>query len=91
VVSAGNQSIYAQVIDDSKGVTLAGISTSSEAIAKTIKHGGNVDAAKKVGLAIAKAAIAKGVKKVVFDRNGNLYHGRIKALADSAREGGLEF
>jgi large subunit ribosomal protein L18 len=79
--------IYAQVIDDSKGETLASAST----LAGKINQGGNVAAAKEVGRLVAEAAIAKGVKKVVFDRGGYLYHGRIKALADAAREAGLEF
>jgi large subunit ribosomal protein L18 len=77
--------IYAQVIDDQKGETIASASSLK------LKTGGNVAAAKEIGKAIADAATAKGVKKVVFDRGGFLYHGRIKALADAAREGGLEF
>ena len=77
--------IYAQVIDDATGVTLASASTIK------LKTGGNVAAAKEVGTEIAKKAVEKGVKKVVFDRGGFLYHGRIKALADAAREAGLEF
>ncbi len=77
--------IYAQVIDDQKGETLASASTIK------LKTGGNVAAAKEIGKAIAEQATAKGIKKVVFDRGGFLYHGRIKALADAAREGGLEF
>jgi large subunit ribosomal protein L18 len=79
--------IYAQVIDDAQGVTLASAST----LAGKINAGGNVAAAKEVGKLVAEQAIAKGVKKVVFDRGGYLYHGRIKALADAAREAGLEF
>ena len=78
---------YAQVIDDQKGETLAAAST----LALKLKTGGNVAAAKEIGKAIAEKATAKGIKKVVFDRGGFLYHGRIKALADAAREGGLEF
>jgi large subunit ribosomal protein L18 len=77
--------IYAQVIDDEKGVTLASASTIKG------KSGGNIAAAKEIGKAVAEAAVAKGVKRVVFDRGGYLYHGRIKALADAAREAGLEF
>ena len=77
--------IYAQVIDDQKGVTLASASTIK------LKTGGNVAAAKEIGKTIAELATQKGVKKVVFDRGGYLYHGRIKALADAAREAGLEF
>jgi large subunit ribosomal protein L18 len=79
--------IYAQVIDDQKGVTLA----SASSLAAKLTTGGNVAAAKEIGKAVAEAAIAKGVKSVVFDRGGYLYHGRIKALADAAREAGLEF
>jgi large subunit ribosomal protein L18 len=79
--------IYAQVIDDQQGVTLA----SASSLALKLKTGGNVAAAKEIGKAVAEAAQAKGVKQVVFDRGGFLYHGRIKALADAAREAGLEF
>jgi len=79
--------IYAQVIDDQKGETLVSAST----LALKVKTGGNVAAAKEIGKAVAEAAVAKGVKKVVFDRGGFLYLGRIKALADAAREAGLEF
>jgi large subunit ribosomal protein L18 len=79
--------IYAQVIDDAKGETI--ISASS--LAGKLKTGGNVAAAKEVGKLVAERAIEKGIKKVVFDRGGYLYHGRIKALADAAREAGLEF
>jgi large subunit ribosomal protein L18 len=79
--------IYAQVIDDQKGVTLVSAST-LQAKAKT---GGNVAAAKEIGKSIAELAVAKGIKRVVFDRGGFLYHGRVKALADVAREAGLEF
>jgi large subunit ribosomal protein L18 len=79
--------IYAQVIDDQKGETLVSAST-LQAKAKT---GGNVVAAKEIGKTIAEQAVAKGIKQVVFDRGGYLYHGRVKALADAAREAGLEF
>ena len=79
--------IYAQVIDDQKGETLASAST----LALKLKTGGNVAAAKEIGKVIAERAVAKGVKRVVFDRGGFLYHGRVKALADAAREAGLEF
>ena len=79
--------LYAQVIDDGKGETLASAST----LALKLVTGGNVAAAKEVGKAVAEQAVAKGVKRVVFDRGGYLYHGRIKALADAAREAGLEF
>jgi large subunit ribosomal protein L18 len=79
--------IYAQVIDDQNGVTLA----SASSLALKLKAGGNVAAAKEIGKAVAEAATAKGIKKVVFDRGGFLYHGRVKALADAAREAGLDF
>ncbi len=80
--------IYVQVIDDSKGQTVVSAS-SIEKSAKT--NGGNVAAAKAIGKAIAERAKEKGIKKVVFDRGGYIYHGRVKALADAAREAGLEF
>ena len=79
--------IYAQVIDDARGITLAAASSAE----KSAVNGGNVQGAKKVGQLIAQRANEKGIKKVVFDRGGFLYHGRIKALADVAREAGLEF
>jgi large subunit ribosomal protein L18 len=79
--------IYAQVIDDQKGETLVSAST----LSLNLKTGGNVAAAKEIGKAVAERAREKGIKKVVFDRGGYLYHGRIKALADAAREAGLEF
>jgi large subunit ribosomal protein L18 len=79
--------IYAQVVDDQKGETLAAASS----IQLKLKSGGNVAAAKEIGKAIAEKAREKGIKQVVFDRGGFLYHGRIKALADAAREAGLEF
>ena len=79
--------LYTQLIDDSAGTTLASAST----LAGKIKTGGNVAAAKELGKLIAEKAAEKGIKKVVFDRGGYLYHGRIKALAESAREAGLEF
>ncbi len=83
--------IYAQVIDDSKGETLVAASTLEAEIKPQKGHKGNVGTAKKVGELIAKKALNKGIKKVVFDRGGYLYHGRVKALADAAREAGLEF
>jgi large subunit ribosomal protein L18 len=79
--------IYAQVIDDQKGETLA----SASSMAMKLKTGGNIAAAKEIGKALGERAVAKGVKRVVFDRGGYLYHGRVKALADAAREAGLEF
>ena len=83
--------IYAQIIDDEAGVTLAAASSLMPEIRKEPGHKGNVATARKVGLAIARIAKEKGITKVVFDRNGFLYHGRVKALAEAAREGGLEF
>lgn len=81
--------IYAQVIDDEKGVTIAAASTVEKGLKEN--YGGNVAAAKAVGKLIAEKALAKGVTEVVFDRGGYLYHGRIAALADAAREAGLQF
>jgi large subunit ribosomal protein L18 len=83
--------IYAQVVDDVAGTTLAHASTLSRDVRGVIDESTKSDAAKKVGQSIAKLLIAKGIDKVVFDRNGYLYHGRIKALADAAREAGLKF
>ena len=83
--------IYAQVIDDGSGVTLVSASTVQGRTKGEKRTGGNVASAKEVGKAIAQRAQEKGIKKVVFDRGGYLYHGRIKALADAAREAGLEF
>lgn len=81
--------IYAQVIDDVNGVTLA--SSSSKVKELNLKHGGNIEAAKAVGADVAKKALAKGIEGVVFDRGGFLFHGRVAALADAAREAGLQF
>jgi large subunit ribosomal protein L18 len=83
--------IYAQVIDDTTGTTLAAVNTAQGGQKGAKRTGGNIASAKEVGKAIAQRAKEKGVKKVVFDRGGYLYHGRIKALADAAREAGLEF
>lgn len=83
--------IYAQVIDDDRQVTLCAASTLSPELKAREGHGGNIDAACEVGRLIAARAKAANVDKVVFDRNGFLYHGRIKALADAAREAGLDF
>ena len=83
--------IYVQVIDDNTGMTLAAASTADKELKPAVKTGSNIEAARKVGAAIAKKAAGKGVKKVIFDRGGYIYHGRVKALADAAREGGLEF
>jgi len=81
--------IYAQIIDDQKGVTLVAASTLDPDLKG--QFGGNKEAAKKVGMLTAQKALAKGIKNVVFDRGGLIYHGRIAALAEGAREGGLEF
>lgn len=83
--------IYAQIIDDSGGTTLVAASTLDKDLSGEKGHKGNVGMAKKVGQLIAKRAIEKGLKSVVFDRGGYLYHGRVKALAEGAREAGLEF
>jgi large subunit ribosomal protein L18 len=90
-VFRSSKHIYAQVIDDEKGETLAAASSMEKDLRGSLKTGANKDAAKAVGKLIAERASAKGVKDVVFDRGGYLYHGRIKALADAAREGGLNF
>ena len=90
-VFRSSKHIYAQVIDDVKGVTLAAASSVEKDMRGSLKTGANVDAAKAVGKMVAERAIEKGVKQVVFDRGGYLYHGRVKALADAAREGGLNF
>lgn len=83
--------IYAQLIDDAKGVTLAHASTTEKDVKGKVKSGATIDAAKQVGLLIAERGKKAEVKEVVFDRGGYLYHGRVKALADGAREGGLAF
>jgi large subunit ribosomal protein L18 len=83
--------MYAQIIDDIKGVTLVAASTTEKAMKEKLKKTWNVEAAKEVGKLIAERALAKGIKEVVFDRGGFKYHGRVKALADAAREAGLKF
>lgn len=83
--------IYTQVIDDMNQRTLVSASSIDKEFNERKSHKGNIDAAKLVGKLIAKRALAKGIKKVVFDRGGYMYHGRVKALADAAREAGLEF
>jgi large subunit ribosomal protein L18 len=86
------KNIYAQIIDDTSFSTLVQISTISKDIRDTVQgKSGNKDGASMIGKLIAQKALEKGIKKVVFDRNGFLYHGRIKSLAEAAREGGLEF
>ncbi|MNI64039.1 50S ribosomal protein L18 [compost metagenome] len=83
--------MYAQIIDDTNGVTIVAASTQDKELKESVSNGGNVDSARKVGELIAKRAKEQGVDKVVFDRGGYLYHGRVQALADAAREAGLEF
>lgn len=83
--------MYAQVIDDTKGVTIAAASTLDKELKGNIENGGTVEAAAKVGALVAERAKAKGITRVVFDRGGYIYHGRVRALADAAREAGLEF
>lgn len=87
-VFRSNTNIYAQIIDDEKGITLVSASSLDKEL--NLKNV-NIEAASKVGESVAKKAVKAGIKKVVFDRGGYLYHGRVKALADAARENGLEF
>lgn len=86
-VFRSNKNIHAQIIDDVNGVTLVACSSTSLKLA----NGGNIEAAKTVGAEIAKAALAKGIEAVVFDRGGYVYHGRVAAVAEAAREAGLKF
>jgi large subunit ribosomal protein L18 len=90
-VHRSSKNIYAQVIDDVAGKTIAAASTLEKDLRGNLKTGADTDAAAAVGKLIAERAVAAGVKSVVFDRGGYLFHGRVKALADAAREGGLEF
>jgi large subunit ribosomal protein L18 len=90
-VFRSSKHIYAQVIDDIKGETLVSASSLEKEMRTTLKTGANIEAAKVVGKQVAARAASKGIKDVVFDRGSYLYHGRIKALADAAREGGLNF
>ncbi len=90
-VFRSNKHIYAQIIDDAKGGTLVAASSLDADAKPDIKNGGNVAAAKTVGKLIAQRAKAKGIEAVLFDRGGYIYHGRVKALADAAREAGLKF
>jgi large subunit ribosomal protein L18 len=90
-VHRSSKHIYAQVIDDTKGVTLASASSLEKVQRDAGKTGADIEAAKVVGKLVAERASEKGVKNVVFDRGSYMYHGRIKALADAAREGGLSF
>jgi len=90
-VFRSNKHIYAQVIDDAKGATLTAASTLDADAKKDLKQGGNIAAAKAVGKLVAQRAKAQGIETVLFDRGGYLYHGRVKALAEAAREAGLKF
>lgn len=90
-VFRSNKNIYAQIIDDVKGMTLVAASSLDADLKDQIKTGGDKAGAKKVGEAIAKKAIEQGIETVVFDRGGYVYHGRIKELAEGAREAGLKF
>jgi large subunit ribosomal protein L18 len=90
-VFRSSKQIYAQVIDDAKGTTVAAASTLDKSLREKLKSGANIEAAAEVGKLIAERAVGAGITNVVFDRGGYLYHGRVKALADGAREGGLKF
>ena len=90
-VFRSSQHIYAQVIDDDKGVTVAAASSLEPDLRKSLKTGANREAATEIGKLVAERAVKAGVKDVVFDRGSYLFHGRVKALADAAREGGLNF
>jgi large subunit ribosomal protein L18 len=90
-VFRSSKQIYAQIIDDVRGHTVAAASTLETDLKGKLKTGATVDAAKEVGKLVAERAVQAGVKQVIFDRSGYLYHGRVKALADAAREGGLDF
>ena len=90
-VFRSSNNIYAQIIDDTNRVTLVAASSLEEAVKSAVNHTGNKDAAKKVGELVAKKAVEKGITEVVFDRGGYIYHGRIKELAEGAREAVLKF
>ena len=90
-VFRSNKNISAQIIDDVNGVTLVSASTIDKELKDGIKYGGNKEAAKAVGKLVAEKALAKGIEEVIFDRGGYIYHGRVKELAEGAREGGLKF
>jgi len=90
-VFRSSKQIYAQIIDDVKGATLVSASTLEKTQREALKTGADINAAKSVGKLIAERAAAAGIKQVVFDRGAYMYHGRVKALAEGAREGGLEF
>ena len=90
-VFRSSKHIYGQIIDDNKGITVASASSLETNVKKQFKNCGNKEAATTVGKLIAEKALTKGIKKVVFDRGGYIYHGRVKSLAEAAREGGLTF
>jgi large subunit ribosomal protein L18 len=90
-VTRTNAQIYAQIIDDVAGTTLVSASTVDAEVKASLKNGANAEAAKAVGEAVGRRAVEAGIKEVVFDRGGRIYHGRVKALADGARSAGLEF
>lgn len=90
-VFRSSKHIYAQIIDDTQGVTVASASTRDKSVVDGLAYTGNVEAAKAVGEKIARNAQEKGIRNVVFDRNGFVYHGRVKTVADAAREAGLDF
>lgn len=90
-VFRSNNHMYAQIIDDTVGNTLAAVSTLHKEVKEGLEKTNNVDAAARVGTAIAKKALEQGITTVVFDRGGYIYHGKVKALADAAREAGLQF
>jgi len=90
-VFRSSRHIYAQIINDETGESLVAVSTLTPEVRKQLSYGGNIAAAKVVGELIAKRALEKGIKRVVFDRAGYAFHGRVKALAEAAREAGLDF
>jgi large subunit ribosomal protein L18 len=90
-ITRTNAHIYAQVIDDVAGTTLVSASSVDAEVKADLKNGANIEAAKAVGEAVGRRAVEAGIKEVVFDRGGRIYHGRVKALADGARSAGLEF
>lgn len=90
-VFRSNTNMYAQIIDDTNGTTLVSASTLDKEIKDKVSSCSNKEAAKEVGILVAKKAVEKGIKAVVFDRGGYIYHGRVESLAEGAREGGLEF
>ena len=90
-VHRSSKNIYAQVIDDNKGITLVSASTLDKDVREKVKSGGNIEAASMIGTLLAERAQKEGISTVVFDRGGYIYHGRVRALAEAAREAGLKF